>query len=103
MEPRNREDRDYAEWMKAIGPEDEDPEVIAQNIEDGFALYSEDDYESNPTMPSDMPDWTEEVAEGEEMTFFPDKKLANRLDDAGDGDGDGFEIVDEDDLDEDEL
>ncbi len=91
----NVEDRDYADWMKDIGPEDEDPEVIVENIEEAFSLFSEDDYESNPTTPSDMPDWTEEAAEGEEMTFFPssNERMSYRLDSV-----DGFEIIDEDEL-----
>jgi hypothetical protein len=91
----NEEDRDYADWVKDIGPEDEDPEVIAQNLEDGFSLLSEDDFESNPTMPSDMPDWVEESVEGEDMTFFPgnDDRVSYRLDDT-----EGFEIIDEDEL-----
>jgi hypothetical protein len=91
----NADDRDYPEWFKSIGPEDEDPEVIAQNIEDGFSLYSEDDYESSPTMPSDMPTWSEEAVYGEDMTFLPDndERMITRLDD-----DEGFQIIDEDEL-----
>lgn len=91
----NAEDRDYADWMKDIGPEDEDPDVIAENIEDSFSLFSEDDYPSNPTTPSDMPDWTEEAVEGEEMTFFPEnhRRVNKRLDD-----DEGFEVIDEEKL-----
>lgn len=89
------DDRDYADWFKAIGPEDEDPEVIAENLEDSFSLFSEDDFESSPTTPSDQPGWVEEAVWGEDMTFFPenDQDLDTLF-----NENDDYDVIDEDEL-----
>ncbi len=68
--PGFREDPD---WFKYIGPEDEDPDVIAENLEEyGFNLMDEDDFESDPVGPADMPDWTNEAVYGGDRPMMPD-------------------------------
>jgi len=52
--------RDYAPWLEAIGPEDMDRDLVMEELEDyGFEQMDEDDFVSNPTQESDMPDWTD--------------------------------------------
>ncbi len=54
------EDRDYADWIKDIGPEDMDRERVVQNLEGyGWEIMDEDVWVSNPTTESDMPDWVD--------------------------------------------
>lgn len=78
--PGMREDPD---WFSSIGPEDEDPEVIAENLEEyGLNLMDEDDFESDPVAPSDMPNWTDEATYGGDrplMPDFPDAPLEDHL------------------------
>jgi|FLYN01.1.fsa_nt_gi hypothetical protein len=58
------EDRDYADWVKDIGPEDMDRETVMENLEDyGFEVMDEDTWVSNPTTESDMPDWVDDETE----------------------------------------
>ena len=70
--PDYREDPD---WFDAIGPEDESDEVVAENLDDyGFNQMDEDDFESDPVGPSDMPDWTENATYGEERPLIPEEE-----------------------------
>jgi hypothetical protein len=58
------EDRDYADWVKDIGPEDMDRERVVENLEAyGFEVMDEDVWVSNPTTESDMPDWVDDESE----------------------------------------
>jgi hypothetical protein len=58
------EDRDYADWVKDIGPEDMDRERVVENLENyGFEVMDEDVWVSNPTTESDMPDWVDDESE----------------------------------------
>ena len=78
-----REDND---WFEAIGPEDESDEVVAENLNEyGFNQMDEDDFESDPVGPSDMPSWTENAVYGEDRPLMPDDA------------GDPLEEADEDD------
>jgi len=53
--------RDKASWAEDIGPEDMPLEKKMENLHEyGFDLMGEDDFVSQPVMPSDMPDWTED-------------------------------------------
>lgn len=68
--PNYREDPD---WFEAIGPEDESDEVVAENLNDyGFNQLDEDNFESDPVGPSDMPDWTESANTREDRPLIPD-------------------------------
>lgn len=70
--PETREDSD---WFEAIGPEDADDETIAENLRDyGFNQMDEDNFESDPVAPSDMPDWTENAVYGEDRPLMPDEE-----------------------------
>jgi hypothetical protein len=54
------EDRDYADWVKDLGPEDMDRGRVVENLEAyGFEVMDEDVWVSNPTTESDMPDWVD--------------------------------------------
>jgi hypothetical protein len=58
------EDRDYADWVKDIGPEDMDRGRVVENLETyGFEVMDEDVWVSNPTTESDMPDWVDDDSE----------------------------------------
>jgi hypothetical protein len=63
--------RTKPDWLEAIGDEDEDNGRIEQNIRDEWERRGEDDFVSDPTAPSDHPDWVsddyddENVAEGD--------------------------------------
>jgi len=60
------EDRDYAEWVEEIGPEEMDRKIVVENLEDyGWEVMGEDNWVSEPTMESDMPDWLEDDDEDE--------------------------------------
>ena len=48
------------DWLEAIGDEDEDDGRIETNIKDEWQLQGEDDFVSNPTAESDMPDWVDD-------------------------------------------
>jgi hypothetical protein len=48
------------DWLEAIGDEDEDGQRIETNIKDEWQLQGEDDYVSDPTAESDMPDWVDD-------------------------------------------
>lgn len=53
--------RDTADWVEDIGPEDMSVERKMENLQEyGFDIMGEDDFVSQPVMPSDMPDWTED-------------------------------------------
>ena len=55
-------DRPIAEWLDDIGPEDMEPDEVMEELEaNGFDLIEEDDFVSNPTFPSDQPDWSDEL------------------------------------------
>lgn len=70
--PGYREDPD---WFEAIGPEEESDEVVAENLNDyGFNQMDEDDFESDPVGPSDMPDWTENATYNEDRPLIPDEE-----------------------------
>ncbi len=72
------------DWFKSIGPEDEDPEVIAENLEEyGWNQMGEDFFGSSPVAPSDMPDWTNEATYGEDQTLMqePEEEIEDILDD----------------------
>lgn len=47
-------------WLEAIGDEDEAITVEQSIREDGFELMGEDDFVSDPTAASDMPDWVDD-------------------------------------------
>lgn len=65
--------REDPDWFESIGPEDESDEVIAENLRDyGFNQMDEDDFESDPVGPSDMPEWTENATYGEDRPLMPD-------------------------------
>ncbi len=72
------------DWFVEVGPEDEDPDTIAQNLDDyGFNQTDEDDFESDPVGPSDSPDWTENAVYGEDRPLIPDdeeRKVPANLD-----------------------
>jgi hypothetical protein len=64
------------DWREQIGPEDEDPEVIDENLEQyGFNQMDEDDFESDPVAPSDQPGWTEAATYGGERPLMPDEEV----------------------------
>ncbi len=89
--PRLEED---ADWFESSGPEGEDPEVIAENIEAEMNRMDEDDFESDPVGPSDSPDWTQEAVYGGERPLMPDEPQAPLEDQ--------LHVVDEDELSDDE-
>lgn len=71
--PPPRKMREDPDWFKAIGPEDEDEEVIEEGLEEyGWNQMDEDDFESDPVGPADMPDWTEGAVYGEDRPLMPD-------------------------------
>jgi hypothetical protein len=72
--PRRKFDwKEDPDWFKSIGPEDEDPEVIAENLEEyGWNQMGEDFFGSNPVAPSDMPDWTNEAVYGDDRALMPE-------------------------------
>lgn len=79
--PNLREDPD---WLESIGPEDASEETVIQNLNDyGFNQMDEDDFESDPVAPSDMPSWTENAVYGEDRPLMPDPEdeLEDRADD----------------------
>lgn len=47
------------DWLEAIGDEDEG-ERIEDNLEEQWSLRGEDDFVSNPTGESDMPNWVDD-------------------------------------------
>jgi len=59
--------RDTEDWLAAIGPEDEDREVILDGLEDyGFDLRDEDDQNDNP-IPLTPSDWGDTEGEPTEL------------------------------------
>lgn len=88
--PGYREDPD---WFEKIGPEDEDPRVIEENLEEyGFNQMDEDNFESDPVAPSDQPDWTKQATYGGDRPLMPDVPDAPLEDQ--------LRIIDEDELEE---
>jgi len=54
------------EWLEAISDED-DTEPIELNLRDyGWSLRGEDDFVSDPTTPSEMPDWVDDDYDDED-------------------------------------
>jgi hypothetical protein len=65
--------REDPDWFDAIGPENEDPEIVADHLNDyGFNQMDEDDFESDPVGPADSPDWTENAVYGEDRPLIPE-------------------------------
>jgi hypothetical protein len=74
-EPRARKDGD---WFSAIGPEDEDPDVIEDQLEDyGLDLLDEDELVSIPGA-ADMEGWKLEV--GDDPDEVGDELYATSID-----------------------
>src|SRR5262249_14039625 len=54
-------EHDTAEWLDDIGPDDMARAAVMAELEaSGFDLLTEDDFVSNPSFPSDQPDWSED-------------------------------------------
>lgn len=50
--------RDDEDWIDDIGPDDMSREEVMQMLDEyGFDQMDDGSFVSNPTMPSDMPDW----------------------------------------------
>jgi hypothetical protein len=57
--------RGNSDWFEAIGPEDEDDDIIEEGIEQyGWEQMDEGNLVSEPTI-SEQPDWSEEVEHDE--------------------------------------
>ena len=89
------------DWRESIGPEDADPELIDELLNEyGFNQMSEDTFETDPDAPSDMPDWTDEATYGEGEMILTDDELGelDQIDDLQDredqADIDGLDAID---------
>ncbi|MEQ8672226.1 MAG: hypothetical protein RLP44_01280 [Aggregatilineales bacterium] len=64
--------RETADYIKNIGPEDADEDVIEEGLENyGFDLMDESHFESEVTAASDNPDWMNEQAKKRADADFP--------------------------------
>ena len=64
--------RDKAEYIKRIGPEDQDDDVIEEGLENyGFDVFNESHFESEVTAASDNPDWMNEKAKERANADYP--------------------------------
>ncbi len=63
---------DTADYIKNIGPEDADTDVIQEGLENyGFDQLDESHFESEVTAASDQPDWMNEEAKKRANADYP--------------------------------